>query len=113
MLITEKDREMYRNGDVFVLDIDVFDFLLDEEKDNNKNMFANCTAFKAKHKIHKDKYIIFHHCTKQNTDNKYQVSFFDRLGAIMDFTASNIEDLAEKSMEYRLYTYYDIEEVIQ
>lgn len=62
-----------------------------EEKSKElKKTFNNCIAFKAVNKKNSNKYIIFHPCTYENF--KYQLSYFDEYGAIMDEKSETIED---------------------
>lgn len=59
-----------------------------------KDLFTNNIAIQFKSNTEADKMAIFHKCSKEGY--KYQVSFFDNAGAIMDFKRNSIDEVVEE-----------------
>jgi len=55
-----------------------------------QKVLSSCTSFKAVNQTNKERIIIFHPCTYP--DYKFQLSYFDSLGAIMDEKSNTIEE---------------------
>ena len=82
----------------------------EKEKERLFKLFNNNNAVQ----LNKDKenFIIFHKCTKNN-NNKFQISFFDRLGPFSDIAAATIEELINKFYNYGSFEYSHIFKVIE
>ena len=82
----------------------------EKEKERLFKLFNNKNAVQ----LNKDKenFIIFHKCTKNN-NNKFQISFFDRLGPFSDIAAATIEELINKFYNYGSFEYSHIFEIIE
>ena len=82
----------------------------EKEKERLFKLFNNNNAVQ----LNKDKenFIIFHKCTKNN-NNKFQISFFDRLGPFSDIAAATIEELINKFCDYGSFEYRNIFEIIE
>ena len=82
----------------------------EKEKERLFKLFNNKNAVQ----LNKDKenFIIFHKCTKNN-NNKFQISFFDRLGPFSDIAAATIEELINKFCDYGSFEYRNIFEIIE
>ena len=82
----------------------------EKEKERLFKLFNNNNAVQ----LNKDKenFIIFHKCTKNN-NNKFQISFFDRLGPFSDIAAATIEELINKFCDYGSFEYSNIFEIIE
>ena len=82
----------------------------EKEKERLFKLFNNKNAVQ----LNKDKenFIIFHKCTKNN-NNKFQISFFDRLGPFSDIAAATIEELINKFCDYGSFEYSNIFEIIE
>ena len=82
----------------------------EKEKERLFKLFNNNNAVQ----LNKDKenFIIFHKCTKNN-NNKFQISFFDRLGPFSDIAAATIEELINKFYNYGSFEYSHIFEIIE
>lgn len=98
-------------------DIKTFKFLfrIESNKMNREQKVAelekvlnNCISFKAENIKDNTRFIIFHPCTRPNY--KYQLSYFDKLGAIMDEKSNTIDDVINNFL--RNYDSYKITEVI-
>ena len=83
----------------------------EKEKERLFKLFNNNNAVQ----LNKDKenFIIFHKCTKNNNNNKFQISFFDRLGPFSDIAAATIEELINKFYNYGSFQYSNIFEIIE
>jgi hypothetical protein len=94
-------------------DLKTFNFIFliesnnaDKEKQRQElePIFKSCIAFKAENINHKNKYIIFHPSTRPNY--KYQLSYFDQYGAIMDERSETTKEAIEKYLrvckEYKI-----------
>lgn len=122
-LVYESDfwesKEEYMNSFSIIdtKDIKTFNFLYTIEL-NKKNkektleelipIFTNNTAIKFINADNKNKFIIFHPCTRSNY--KYQLSWFDQYGAIMDEKYNTIEETIKGYLHY--IRNYEISEVI-
>lgn len=91
-------------------DIKTFDFLYKIELNNIHKeyteaelipIFTNNIAVKFINIKDNSKYIIFHPCT--NKEYKYQLSYFDQYGAIMDEKRNTIEEIINCYMYNRNY----------
>ena len=82
----------------------------EKEKERLFKLFNNNNAVQ----LNKDRenFIIFHKCTKNN-NNKFQISFFDRLGPFSDIAAATIEELINKFYNYGSFEYSHIFEIIE
>ena len=82
----------------------------EKEKERLFKLFNDNNAVQ----LNKDKenFIIFHKCTKNN-NNKFQISFFDRLGPFSDIAAATIEELIDKFYNYGSFQYSNIFEIIE
>ena len=82
----------------------------EKEKERLFKLFNNNNAVQ----LNKDRenFIIFHKCTKNN-NNKFQISFFDRLGPFSDIAAATIEELINKFYNYGSFEYSHIFKVIE
>ena len=49
----------------------------------------------------------------KNNNNKFQISFFDRLGPFSDIAAATIEELINKFYNYGSFEYSHIFEIIE
>ena len=83
------------------------------EKEKEKERLFELFHDKDAVQLNKDKenFIIFHKCTKNN-NNKFQISFFDRSGAISDIADSTIEELINKFCNNGYFEYRKIFEII-
>ena len=82
----------------------------EKEKERLFKLFNNNNAVQLNKD--KDNFIIFHKCTKNN-NNKFQISFFDRLGPFSDIAAATIEELINKFYNYGSFQYSYIFEIIE
>ena len=82
----------------------------EKEKERLFKLFNNNNVVQ----LNKDKenFIIFHKCTKNN-NNKFQISFFDRLGPFSDIAAATIEELINTFYNYGSFQYSHIFKVIE
>ena len=72
-------------------------------------IISNCLAFRAVCKTNNTHYVIFHPCT--NKEYKYQLSYFDSIGAIMDEKSNTIKEALENYIH--ICNNYEIVEVIK
>ena len=72
-------------------------------------VISNCLAFKAVCKTNNTHFVIFH--PSPNKEYKYQLSYFDSIGAIMDEKANSIVEALENYI--RICSNYEIVEVIE
>jgi len=67
-------------------------------------IFENCISFQAENINNKERFVIFHPSTRKGY--KYQLSYFDSLGAIMDEKSETLEDAIENfykvSRDYKI-----------
>ena len=67
-------------------------------------IFENCISFQAETINNKERFVIFHPSTRKGY--KYQLSYFDSLGAIMDEKSETLEDAIENfykvSRDYKI-----------
>ncbi|GCD12604.1 hypothetical protein [Clostridium tagluense] len=71
-------------------------------------IFESCRAFQSENIEDNSQYIIFHPCTNPNF--KYQLSYFDKFGAIMDEKSNSLDELINDY--YKHYHTHKIVEVI-
>lgn len=69
-------------------------------------IFNNCISFKAENINNKEKFIIFHPCTY--LDYKYQISYFDQHGAIMDEKSNTIEEAMQNYIHNNDYKIVEV-----
>ena len=103
--LSEKDLRSFRFYLRIAINIDT----------RNKNevkflpIISKALAFKAVCKTNNTHFVIFHPCT--NKEYKYQLSYFDSIGAIMDEKANSIKEALENYI--RICSNYEIVEVIE
>ena len=113
----DSQEEYTEKHNIISEDLDTFNFLLKVEQNildkelkslELEKVFNNCISFQAENIKDNKKFIIFHPCTREGY--KYQLSYFDQYGAIMDEKSTTIKEAIENY--YHLYKQYIIKKVI-